>query len=451
MPSIGLNEINVQITADMAPSVRAQFEALQANLAGTVQQSRGAFTSFGYLDRVLGSHAATVLGLNSYYGMFGATLSRFAIGGAYTAVILGGIFAIAEAWKAAQDATIMTSDQFDKAAESFEKSTERMVKANKEGLIQLERNQGESLLRMANQRLALLTSQPFAPGEAPTFMAGVKSFWADLIGRPTVGSEEEITQVQDQIRTIQAGLDRTTLAAKEFGETQADAWEKARIKGEALVEEILQLNQLSDLAGIQLKLGLESLDTLLASNRFRTETANLILLPDGTVIDLTQLDKLAVQSAKAFGRVGIEMSHEVERQLATQQRQQEQQWINFGEHLGDAFINALDQAIRHGFSNVGSLLKSLLGTLVRIAAEFGLKMAIGAATGGAGEAAFLAPGEAASSATLAGEGAVVGAGAAAPDFSMFPPATNPLASARDADWQVFLRESNRIATRDGFR
>ncbi len=50
--------------------------------------------------------------------------------------------------------------------------------------------------------------------------------------------------------------------------------------------------------------------------------------------------------------------------------------------------------------------------------------------------------------------AAAGGGASGPgltiDFSTFPRATNPLAAARDDEWQRFLRESERLAYADGF-
>ena len=37
------------------------------------------------------------------------------------------------------------------------------------------------------------------------------------------------------------------------------------------------------------------------------------------------------------------------------------------------------------------------------------------------------------------------------DFSSFPPAQNPLAAARDGEWQRFFRESGLVARAGGYR
>lgn len=119
------------------------------------------------------------------------------------------------------------------------------------------------------------------------------------------------------------------------------------------------------------------------------------------------------------------------------------QWRDLGFTLGDYFLEGFRAATEGG---IGGFLKSLGFTILR-GVIFG---AIAGATGGTFGAGFAAgsgipiPGQSLNRAAGPSLGSVL-------DFSTFPPAQNPLAAARDREWQRFFRESGLVAVQGGYR
>lgn len=453
------NMVLVGYFGEIDPSVRTAFQAMQDGLAKVDQGAQSNFRSFGMLDRVLGSHAARVFGLNYGYGIFAEELSRFALGGAVTTGVLAGVLALAEAWKALGDDTDTTAKEFESAVKSMQSSTEHLVKANKDGMILMERNQAESLLRMAEARVRDMTNMSLWAASITTAMRHL-GIPEGLIPPATKGQlfPDELRQAEQQVASLQASIDRLNAA---LGEESASSVKSMERENAAIIRQLelrdQQIKKLDALRARDLFGGLVSGQGILQALPTAglvgagTETAQ-VLGPawDQALRSLT--NEQMFQGIKAGAKRADEsvrlFNDAIVQAMQKQQDEAQRNWREFGQRLGDAFVSSLVDAIRKA-ANLGDALKSLFFTALKIAADFGIKLALNAAFPGAGSVVG-----AATDAAAAGEGAVVASGAArapAMDFSSFPQATNPLAAARDADWQSFLRESSRIATRDGFR
>lgn len=128
----------------------------------------------------------------------------------------------------------------------------------------------------------------------------------------------------------------------------------------------------------------------------------------------------------------------VPQRLAAAKELQEK-WKQLGEAIGDWVAFGLMSIFEGNFKG---FLKYLAGNLLSL----GLRVGFGALFGALAPAAAAVGSGKAPKKVNPGVGIRQGV-----DFKNFPPATNPLAAARDHDWQRFLRESNLVAASQGFR
>lgn len=393
-----VGELLIRIRADVN-QLEAGLKKAEGLTTGLATRTAPGLRAVQNAFAALGFQAA---GLPGPIGRLSRLLLMFAAGGVVTLGVVAGIGAIGLAWKKLR----ADADELRKAADEAIKSLIKLPEA-----VRVSQD-----VATARQRFAQVEREM-------QLIAGT--------GAPPEGISERLFRLRFYPGTA-AGLNKMRELVVEWG----------RLAG-AIAAGERSLRQFATTANLEAVRGLGLVPTMAAipggpetrEERLQRRVNNLLGIPQ--------------EMPAGFQDIGLERFqarvNEILRRMPRLPKVDldiRRAWRELGFTIGDYFLEGFRAATEGG---IGGFLKSLGFTLLR-GVIFG---AITTATGGTFAAGF-ATGTGIPIPAKSGGG---GGGASAPqlNFSNFPAATNPLAAARDREWQRFFRESGLVAAQGGFR
>ena len=428
--SITVGDLVVRIRADINQLARG----LNAAQNGINGMSNGARPGLRRLETAFLAIGVRAAGIQGPIGSLSRQLLQFAGGGLVTAGVIAGVGAMALAWQKLTEKTKDLKQQADEAAKSLLKLPEQVA------IAQAQMTAGQRALKLERER-QLLTGE----AEPTTFRERLLTTQRIPGSAYAVARLKEIVPELARLQSaVAAGTqtitdllikDESALAAYfdrwEQFDAQARVWAKrndiAKLTGEQR-EALLEAERALE-AYVQ---GWRSWDAQAKKQAQETRIQRTLFTIQSGITDPSgrALPNFAalVEEAMRQARATLRKSQQFLRL-----EQLKLDLVSGFREIGIAAGAALAEGIAGGYKmTIGGFLRSIFSQVVGHIVRVGLN------------ALIPIPGiSAAKVAPVAIGGAV--------DFSSFPAATNPLASARDKDWQRFLRESQLVAASQGFR
>lgn len=203
------------------------WSALNAEAAGRVGEHS---LNISRLERVLASSTERALGLNSTLGLLGATALKFGVGDIYTVAIVGGIYAIVQAW----DILTKSAREAAKAQEEGINSALKMLQmkgAGPGGSATIEYGQESARMISLQSQKASLEANMATRGELGAYGSLIKKYSDNP---KLVDLNEQIADLADVMKATKREMDKANLAenTRTLGEAMRKQ-EEAHRKAEA--------------------------------------------------------------------------------------------------------------------------------------------------------------------------------------------------------------------------
>lgn len=433
-----LDAVQVQLTADIGQfqsgfnqattSVQNFQNATQTASRGTQTFYEGVSQAGEYavgsergirrMELALGSVAAQAVGTNHAIGQLSEGLLLFGGGSALTLGVLGGIAAIYGAYQ------ILTKESRDaeQATKDLEKALEGLGEHGKIVALQVEAGAIEAQIEHIKdvRRKLGLGDMGALTGESE----GIAT-WFGFSEGDIIDLEAKLQGVNDRINQM-----KTHFAGQEAKKAGEEAWHEWETFGAVLAEVNDRMDQFDATV-------LNTISTM------STEDLNAILMPKMSDSDFFKGEGQDLETSQWFTKM--------KRQMDEASRETQRQARAWGQSISEALVEGISGKL----NSLGDLLKKVIESFVeKYVVGPILKALLIASPSGFGQyvgemlTAGIAQG-------VTGNRGVQGVGDMRLHLSLnmggMTAASNPLAAARDQEWQRFMRESILVAGSDGFR